>query len=290
MLPFAAACAAGMGMTSLGPTAQADVAAHSFVTAVDAGEIQQAQLAQQRASSAAVRDFATRMISDHSTAIALRESRMQQMGLGLRTSTAIAMGNAAAPGTGEHTNGQGVISNTMAEGGTGTTPAVSNAGGISAGSGSSGSSDAGDHTNGQGVVSNTMAQGGTGTTPAVSNAGGIATGSATMTPGTGAFTASTVLSPMGMDELNTLLLQNPYSRPVAQAAQADLAALSALSGPTFDRAYMDRQVAAHQYALNSLDQTLASASLSSQLRSLLTVQRAAVAQHLQMAQQIRAGL
>ncbi|HEX8244122.1 MAG TPA: hypothetical protein VF541_11515 [Longimicrobium sp.] len=53
---------------------------------------------------------------------------------------------------------------------------------------------------------------------------------------------------------------------------------------------MDRQVAAHQNAPASLHRLLARNTLSGGMRALLTTQRAAVAAHLQMARQIRAGL
>ncbi|HSU14751.1 DUF4142 domain-containing protein [Longimicrobium sp.] len=245
LLPLAAACSTGtLGMSTLGPHGQGDVAAHSFVSAVDAGEIQQAQLAQSRASSGAVRDFASRMITEHSNALAMRDEQMQRMGLGLRTSAHIAAGNLGYGGPAVETNGQGVVSNSAHSGGTGTTGT------------------------GMGEV-------------------GAGSGSMDMT---GAFTPSMVLSPMGMDELNGLLMQNPYSRPVAESAMADLAALRALSGAQFDRAYMDRQVAAHQYALSSLDRMLAQGGIGHVMTQTLTAQRAAVAMHLQMAQQIRAGL
>ena len=291
LLPVAAACATGsVGMSSLGPAQQADVAAHAQVSAVDAGEIQQAQLAQSRAASGAVRDFARQMIGDHSGALALREQRMQQIGLGLRISARIAAGEIGWAGPNTGVNGQGVVSNSSQGGGVGTTG--TGLGAVSTGQ-NEGNRDA--SANGSGVVSSSTTGGGNGTTGTgmgeVSAGSGSAGASGSMdATGTGAFTAQAVLSPGGMQELNGLLLRNPYSRPVAQQAMADLAALGGLSGAAFDRAYMDRQVAAHQNALAALDRLLAQNTLGGGMRALLTTLRAAVAAHLQMAQQIRAGL
>jgi predicted outer membrane protein len=241
LLPLAAACAPAMGGSTALMTAsgQADVAAHSFTSAVDAGEIQQAQLAQTRSQTQGVRTFAQRMIAEHSSALQLREAYMARMGMGLRTSTsALAQinGNGGSMG--------------MAAGGS-----MDNG---SMGSGSSGS-------------------------------GSNAT-SAGMGMGSGAFTSATVLSPSGMSDLNTVLLANPLSRPVAQGAMADLQALQQLEGAAFDRMYITRQVEMHQYALDNLDRMLAQNTLSPGVRGILTTQRASVAMHLQMAQQLRSQL
>ena len=88
MLPLAlAGCMAsagangGMGMGA--GSRQADVNAHAFTSAVDASEVQQGMLAQQRATRQAVRDFATRMVTEHTSALQMRESRMAQLGMGL---------------------------------------------------------------------------------------------------------------------------------------------------------------------------------------------------------------
>jgi predicted outer membrane protein len=285
LLPLAAACSTGtVGMSTLGPHGQGDVAAHSFVSAVDAGEIQEAQLAQGRAGSAAVRDFASRMIADHSNALAMRDEQMQRAGLGLRTSSQIAAGNTGWAPPGPELNGQGVISNSARDGGVGTTG--TGMGAVSTGT-NSGNRDA--SANGQGVVSSSTTGGGNGTTGTGMGEVGAGSGSMGMS-GTGAFTASAVLSPMGMQELNGLLMQNPYSRPVAQSAMADLQALQGMSGRQFDMAYMDRQVAQHQFALTNIDRMLAQGGMGRMITALLQQNRAAVAMHLQMAQQIRAGL
>ncbi|HEU4558107.1 MAG TPA: DUF4142 domain-containing protein [Longimicrobium sp.] len=220
LLPLAAACAPGMTSGGLSGTGRADVAAHAFVSAVDAGEIQQGQLAQQRAQNQAVRAYGQRMVADHSNALALREQRMGGMGLSLRAGTSMMAGS----------EGMSAGAN------------------VSAGSGSGGG-------------------------------GG----------GNGMFSSAMVLSPGGMADLNAVLMANPNSRPVAETAMRDLQMLQQLNGAAFDRAYITRQAEMHQYTLENMDRLLAQ-PISGDLRTLLTTQRAAVAMHLQMAQQLRGQL
>ncbi|HEX9937178.1 MAG TPA: DUF4142 domain-containing protein [Longimicrobium sp.] len=216
LVPLAAACSPGMsGMGAMSGAGQADMTAHSFVSAVDAGEIQQGQLASQRAQNQAVRQYGQQMVTDHSNALAMREQRLGGMGMGLRAGTSMMAG-------GE---------------------------GMSAGA-------------------NVSARGGRG--------GGM-------------FTSAMVLTPAGMSDLNAVLMANPVSRPVAETAMRDLQMLQQLNGAAFDRAYITRQAEMHQYTLDSMDRLLAQ-PVSSDLRALLTTQRAAVAMHLQMAQQIRGQL
>ena len=200
----------------MGGAGQADVAAHSFVSAVDAGEIQQGQLATQRAQNQAVRAFGQRMITEHSNALALREQRLGAMGMGLRTGTSMMAG------------GEG----------------MSAGGNASMGSGS----------------------------------------------GNGMFTSAMVTTPAGMTDLNAVLMANPHSRPVAEAGMRDMQMLQQLSGAAIDRAYINRQVELHQYALDSVDRLLAQNAVSGEMRAMLTTQRAAIAMHLQMAQQLRGQL
>ncbi|HEX8832289.1 MAG TPA: DUF4142 domain-containing protein [Longimicrobium sp.] len=229
MLPLAAACASGMNVSSalVSPSGQADAQAHAFVSALDAGEVQMAQLAQSRGQSDAVRGFAQRMITEHSNALGMREERLGARGLGLRASTR----------------------------------AVANMNGGSMGSGNA-SADA---------------------------SMGSASGMRGMS-GTGMFTSAMVLSPAGMSDLNAVLMANPASRPVAQGAMADIQRLQALSGRPFDQAYIRGQVEMHQYALSSVDHILAQNAVSSEMRGMLTTMRAAIAMHLQMAQQMHSQL
>ena len=66
--------------------------------------------------------------------------------------------------------------------------------------------------------------------------------------------------------------------------------LSNLTGDAFDRAYMDRQIAAHTEVLQTIDSTLVPKARNKDLRAVLTEMRATVAAHLEKAKQVRAGL
>jgi predicted outer membrane protein len=218
VLPLAAgAC---MGAAALSPGArQADIDAHAFASAVDQSEIQQAMIAQQQGASQGVRDFAARMINDHTSALRTREAAMAGLGMGL-----------------------GLNSSAWA------TVGSSNA--MNVGSGSMGS---GSMAYGSGVT-------------------------------------GTVLTSAGFGALQTVLASNAASRPVMDAAPATLQFLQSLSGAAFDPGYLDQQIAAHQYTLDNMDRMLASGMLSPQVMAILRAQRATVASHLQMAQQLRAGM
>ena len=83
---------------------------------------------------------------------------------------------------------------------------------------------------------------------------------------------------------------NPASAALQQTAQQTVSALNTYTGAAFDRVYMENQVALHQYTLRTLDEHLIPAARNDDLESLLVSTRPAVAQHLQMAQQILGGL
>lgn len=71
-----------------------------------------------------------------------------------------------------------------------------------------------------------------------------------------------------------------------QAAQS----LANLSGDAFDRAYMDRQIAAHTEVLQTIDGTLLPKARNKELRAILTEMRTTVQGHLEKARGVRAGL
>jgi len=87
---------------------------------------------------------------------------------------------------------------------------------------------------------------------------------------------------------------SPVASPTSQALDATSAstvqALTPLSGSVFDVAYIQSQVAAHNTVLNNIDRQLLPSATTDALRSELTTTRAAVAEHLQDAQGIIAGL
>lgn len=71
-----------------------------------------------------------------------------------------------------------------------------------------------------------------------------------------------------------------------QAAQS----LANLSGDAFDRAYMDRQIAAHTEVLQTIDSTLMPKARNKDLRAILTEMRTTVQQHLEKARGVRGAL
>jgi len=244
------ASAGANGMAMAPGMRQADMNAHAFASAVDASEVQQGVLAQQRAASPAVRTFASLMATEHSNALRGREARMSQLGMGL-----------------------GIGSSSWT---------ASSAGAIGAGSGSSGAMNTSSAGSGSG------SSGAMNTSNAGSGSAGMNMGSGSM--GSGSAGGAMMLTSDGMATLNGALLANSASRPVAQAAPAALQQLQGLSGAAFDRAYIDQQVAAHQYALQNMDRMIASGTLSPEVLGVVQAMRASVAGHLQTAMQLRAGL
>lgn len=85
-------------------------------------------------------------------------------------------------------------------------------------------------------------------------------------------------------------VENAVSRSLTDGAAAARAALDAVSGDAFDRAYMDREVAYHQAVLNAIDDVLVPTTTNAELRTLLTEVRPAIAAHLAHARSIRASL
>ena len=97
--------------------------------------------------------------------------------------------------------------------------------------------------------------------------------------------ALATLGALGSDSdphpLRTSLVENH-----AQAMQA----LSPLRGPSFDRAFVERQIALHRYLLSTIDHTLMPSARTGPVRAQLTADRAAVAAHLEMAETTLRGL
>lgn len=83
---------------------------------------------------------------------------------------------------------------------------------------------------------------------------------------------------------------NDISRSLRADADATHARLSTLSGASFDRAYLEREVAYHRAVLEALDGTLIPGATNGELRSLLTTARGAVAAHLAHAETLAASV
>ncbi len=91
-------------------------------------------------------------------------------------------------------------------------------------------------------------------------------------------------------KLNLPIQESRTSSDLKAMADAKRDSLESLAGASFDRAYVDGEVAMHEMLLNDLDQTLIPNAKSGDMRSLLQETRSAVANHLKMAQDLRARL
>jgi putative membrane protein len=102
----ACASAGGMGMAAMGSP---DAAAFATTTAVDMAEVEEAQLALQKAQNAQVRTYAQRMVADHAPALRQNLQTMDAMGMhtGMDHS---ASGNANASAGMNETDGSGMAS------------------------------------------------------------------------------------------------------------------------------------------------------------------------------------
>src|SRR5712692_315262 len=80
------------------------------------------------------------------------------------------------------------------------------------------------------------------------------------------------------------------SRQLDAASGATTDRLRALSGPAFDRAYIDRQVDAHQSLIALIDSKLMPSARKRQVRDQLTALRALADKHLTRAKQIQGSL
>ncbi|HEX6748833.1 MAG TPA: DUF4142 domain-containing protein [Longimicrobium sp.] len=117
-------------------------------------------------------------------------------------------------------------------------------------------------------------------------------GSGSMAPGPVVARESTNVLAVGDPRLHAMLMSSDYSRPIVDDHMAAMQRLQGLRGVEFDRAYMDRQVAAHEYALRTLDNMLPSLRTGASIETvrMTTEMRAAVVRHLALAQQVRDGL
>jgi putative membrane protein len=84
--------------------------------------------------------------------------------------------------------------------------------------------------------------------------------------------------------------ENEQSRQVTQTARQTAQALQLFPADGYDRAYMDAQIALHQYTLAMLEEYLVPSSQSRALRALLEEMRGTVAAHLEQARQLRGTL
>lgn len=83
---------------------------------------------------------------------------------------------------------------------------------------------------------------------------------------------------------------NDQSRALMSGHQQAQAELGGLTGPAYDKAYIDHEVAFHQAVLSALDNVLIPQADNAELKSLLEQIRPNVAQHLTRAQTIQSSL
>jgi putative membrane protein len=80
---------------------------------------------------------------------------------------------------------------------------------------------------------------------------------------------------------------NAVSQSLLKGASDARAAIEPLKGKTFDKAYIDREVAYHQAVLDALDQLLIPTTSNAELKQLLVDVRPAIAAHLEHAKKLQ---
>lgn len=87
--------------------------------------------------------------------------------------------------------------------------------------------------------------------------------------------------------LHALPLKGGETDMIQSSNAKDTAALAALSGDQFDKAYIDAMVKGHQGALNLIDTKLMKTAKSDEIKKFVTDTRAVVVQHLDAAKKIQ---
>lgn len=83
---------------------------------------------------------------------------------------------------------------------------------------------------------------------------------------------------------------NDTSRGLKAGGEKNVAALKALKGAAFDKAYVDHEVAYHQAVLDAVDKTLIPNAKNAELKALLVKVRPAFVAHLQHAKHLAGTL
>jgi putative membrane protein len=91
-------------------------------------------------------------------------------------------------------------------------------------------------------------------------------------------------------KLNVQPEDNATSQSLKAAGDKNLAALKALNGAAFDRAYIDNEVAYHQQVLDAVDKTLIPGAKNGELKALLVKVRPAFVAHLEHAKHLQQSL
>src|SRR5204863_2884113 len=83
---------------------------------------------------------------------------------------------------------------------------------------------------------------------------------------------------------------NDTSKSLKDGGEKNVAALKALKGAAFDKAYVDHEVAYHQAVLDAVDKTLVPNAKNEELKALLVKVRPAFVTHLEHARHVQASL
>jgi putative membrane protein len=83
---------------------------------------------------------------------------------------------------------------------------------------------------------------------------------------------------------------NATSKSLKSAGDENVAKLKKLSGPAFDKAYIDHEVAYHEQVLEAIDKTLIPSAQNAELKNLLVSVRPAFVAHLDHAKMLQASL
>lgn len=83
---------------------------------------------------------------------------------------------------------------------------------------------------------------------------------------------------------------NPTSQALKSAGEKNVAALGALTGAAFDKAYIDNEVAYHRQVIDALDKVLIPGASKAELKALLVKVRPAFVAHLEHAKHQQAAL
>ncbi|SAK77107.1 hypothetical protein AWB80_04564 [Caballeronia pedi] len=91
-------------------------------------------------------------------------------------------------------------------------------------------------------------------------------------------------------KLNLTPEDNPTSQSLKQGGDANLMKLRTLSEASFDRSYIDHEVAYHESVLDALDKTLIPGAKNEELKALLVKVRPAFVAHLEHARHVQSEL
>lgn len=113
-----------------------------------------------------------------------------------------------------------------------------------------------------------------------------------------AFAQQMVADHGGVNKAATDLVKNlhvtpedsPTSQSLKQGGDANIARLKSLSGGSFDKSYIDHEVAYHESVLAALDKTLIPGAQNEELKALLVKVRPAFVAHLEHARHVQAEL